>query len=571
MNLLDAITTQARKADDIVAYQAAQPRTWDHWLGNFNALCTRLESEPHGYWGLYYKDSYDFSIALFALLATQRVPLLAPDTSPMTLASMASRVDGMLGELPDGLIWQPSEDARRHAGFPTPSLDPSTPWRLALSTSGSSGDAIIIDKTQRQIESEVEMQADLWREDFDGALIAATVSHQHIYGLLIKVLLPFVLQRPFVAELLPNPRSFLQAVQRHQRAVWLASPAQLKRVNLQMLTGLDRKPVHFIVSSGGLLAKKDATQIQQLFGKPAVEIYGSTETGGIAYRRQYEADASNPWQPLPQVEVRISDDGVLQVQSPFAGEHRATTGDRASLHDDGLFTLSGRADTIVKLEEKRISLTSVERQLEQLPQVTQARALVLPGNREILAACVVLSPAGDQQLNAEGRTSITKTLRTQLADRLEKTALPKRFRFLDEMPMNAQGKTRIADLAAHFEHSERNVLPVVKSIERNEEAVVLVLWVPEDLDYFAGHFPEFAVLPGVAMLLWVRHFAKLHLAFSGGVRQMTQVKFKSMVRPGDELTLTLRLDPATEKLRYRFVRGDTVSASGIMSSKAADG
>lgn len=567
MNLLSIISTDARPALSVVAYQADQVRTWEHWRANFEALCAQLRSHPTGCWGLYFQDSYDFSIALFALWTTQRTPLLAPDASAATLTSLHTQVDGLLGDLPGALSWQSCEHPPVADKVP---YAPASALHLALATSGSTGDALIIDKTQPQIETELHMQADLWRDKFADAVVAATISHQHIYGLLFKILLPLLLQRPFIAELLPNPRSLLQSIQGFPRAVWLASPAQLKRINSDMLAGLDVSPVKLIISSGGLLTTPDAAVIETIFAAPAVEIYGSTETGGIAYRQQWAAKSDNFWQPLPQVEIKISGQGALQVTSPFAGKDLATTGDLATLQNDGLFSLAGRTDNIVKLEEKRISLSAVERQLELATEVTAARVLVLDGPRQVLAAVVVLNPAGNAQLQQAGRASLTRQLRAGLAQQLEKTAIPRRFRFVEEMPMNAQGKTRMADLAILFERNPRKVLPVVQSVERSGNKLVLILWVPEDLDYFPGHFPQYPVLPGVTQLLWVRHFAKLHLDFSGSVRRMSQVKFKSMVRPGTTLTMTLKFDPEEEKLHYSIANADSVSASGIMMARPED-
>jgi 3-hydroxymyristoyl/3-hydroxydecanoyl-(acyl carrier protein) dehydratase len=51
---------------------------------------------------------------------------------------------------------------------------------------------------------------------------------------------------------------------------------------------------------------------------------------------------------------------------------------------------------------------------------------------------------------------------------------------------------------------------------------------------------------------------------------MSQVKFKSMVRPGTTLTMTLKFDPDAEKLHYSIANADSVSASGIMIARTKD-
>jgi acyl-coenzyme A synthetase/AMP-(fatty) acid ligase len=56
---------------------------------------------------------------------------------------------------------------------------------------------------------------------------------------------------------------------------------------------------------------------------------------------------------------------------------------------DGRFRLLGRADRIVKIEERRVSLDALERALREDAEVDDVRVLVLPGQREQLAAVVV--------------------------------------------------------------------------------------------------------------------------------------------------------------------------------------
>ncbi|TGU14677.1 amino acid adenylation domain-containing protein, partial [Mesorhizobium sp. M2D.F.Ca.ET.153.01.1.1] len=109
--------------------------------------------------------------------------------------------------------------------------------------------------------------------------------------------------------------------------------------------------------------------------------------GGIAWRR-WDTDLP-PWQPLPGVQWRI-DDGCLAV----ASAHLDTpdwwrTQDRVEALADGRFRLLGRADRIVKIEERRVSLDALERALREDAEVDDARVLVLPGHREQLAAVVV--------------------------------------------------------------------------------------------------------------------------------------------------------------------------------------
>lgn len=85
------------------------------------------------------------------------------------------------------------------------------------------------------------------------------------------------------------------------------------------------------------------------------------------------------------------------------------------------------------------------------------------------------------------------------------------------------------------------VEPVVLAVERGEDQVVLRCRVPASLLYLQGHFPGFALLPGVVQLDWAIAFARRHLGLTGAPAETLQVKFRKPVRPETEMVLTLSL------------------------------
>ena len=74
-------------------------------------------------------------------------------------------------------------------------------------------------------------------------------------------------------------------------------------------TGRPRAPaLRGVFSSGGPLPPEAADSALALLGVAPVEVYGSSETGGVAWRQR--ARHGDTWQPLPGIEFRI-DDGEL--------------------------------------------------------------------------------------------------------------------------------------------------------------------------------------------------------------------------------------------------------------------
>lgn len=112
------------------------------------------------------------------------------------------------------------------------------------------------------------------------------------------------------------------------------------------------------------------------------------------------------------------------------------------------FILKGRTDRVIKIEEKRVSLVEVEKRLEQLPWISEC--VVIPfeePERLILASVLVLSDEGQAKLATMSKGKFWLMLRSELRKWLEPIAIPRKYRIVDEIPLNSQGKR----LTSHIE------------------------------------------------------------------------------------------------------------------------
>jgi 3-hydroxymyristoyl/3-hydroxydecanoyl-(acyl carrier protein) dehydratase len=107
-------------------------------------------------------------------------------------------------------------------------------------------------------------------------------------------------------------------------------------------------------------------------------------------------------------------------------------------------------------------------------------------------------------------------------------------------------------------------LPEILEERRDTERCELRIRVDAANPWFQGHFPQFAILPGVVQIGWVEHYACTRYGFDGGITALEQVKFKRPILPGAELTLTLRPDTAARRVRYEYRDADTVYSSGAL-------
>jgi hypothetical protein len=304
--------------------------------------------------------------------------------------------------------------------------------RIFLQTGGTTGQPRIWQKTAGNLLGEVLRHAHALQVD-TGDHILATVPPHHIYGLLFSVLLPLV-SRATVERASPFfPQEIAERIVTTAATILVSTPAHLRALSATLTS---RHQLRLVLSSGAPLSAADAADFFARTGLWPLEVYGSTETGGIAVRRQDVADA--PWSPLPQVDCRLQGDGdVLCVHSPYLSPDASkdedgffSTADRAQHATDGRFNLLGRVDGVVKVGGKRVALPDIEKIIAALDRVQDAVVMALPsesGRGQEIVALV----ASDRQA-----ADLTRELR----ERLPSPSWPRRLRCVPAIPTTSAGK-----------------------------------------------------------------------------------------------------------------------------------
>ncbi|MGJ0623845.1 ApeI family dehydratase [Xenorhabdus bovienii] len=68
---------------------------------------------------------------------------------------------------------------------------------------------------------------------------------------------------------------------------------------------------------------------------------------------------------------------------------------------------------------------------------------------------------------------------------------------------------------------------------------IVHLYLDPALDWFRGHFPIQPILPGVAQIDWVMHYAQTLLAPGWSFSSIEMVKFQLPLQPGNRLQLNM--------------------------------
>jgi acyl-coenzyme A synthetase/AMP-(fatty) acid ligase len=388
-------------------------------------------------------DSYRFLTGLLALLHVGADVVLPPNAQSGTLRKIGERFDLLVSdarrpELPRSILIESAE------GAVAPFRLDTERGRLDFFTSGSTGDSKQVEKTATLLEREAEVLETLWGETLGDAQVLGTVSHQHIFGLTFKLFWPLLAGRCFCAETHGAWEVLLGELK--PGALIVSSPAHLTR-----LGGLPALPPQLrprmILTAGAPLPPEAAAETQEILGTAPTEIFGSTETGAIAWRKI--TPGASLWQALPGVAIATHGEGLLRVRSPFiGGDGSCDLADRIAIGADGRFRFEGRADRVAKVEGKRVSLQLLEREMAALPWIEAAAVIAIEGPRSCLGAVAVLTAAGRDELARLGKFRFERLLRRELSSTQDGAVLPKRWRFVDRLPTDGMGKRRAADIAA---------------------------------------------------------------------------------------------------------------------------
>lgn len=511
------------------------------------------------------EDRYDFTVAIWAAWQRRYAVALPPNTKSETLEHLM-RTEDFAAVLHHGD--GPGIDVRKVAQESTgvefkPRVIEPSEYIATLYTSGSTGEAQVCGKKARQLLGEPRVLASNFGVTSDHCILA-TVPARHIYGILFGVLLPMTAGACFVRETPFHSETVADCIRRHHVDTLVSVPVHLRGLlNLEPNSVVLRR----VFSSGAPMPHTTTGALKERFGFDVTEIFGSSETGGIAFR---DSLSQEPWKPLPSVRIDVDSHDRLLVSSPFAdSDHGVPTvcADQVAIVDDGRFHHVGREDGVVKIGGVRVSEKEVERKILALPGVTDAAVKSVkvdrPREHEIWAALV----APDWDL---------KRLRAALLEWFEPVALPRRVRFVSALPRQNTGKILREDFLTLFEsQGERepeeklNSAFPIRFHEHRDEADVechdFEIEVPSDLDYFKGHFEGAPILPGIVQVNEiVLEQSEAVWPDLGPLKRIARLKFQRTIGPGEVLRLELRRKRGTREMRFHITSGDNPCASGSL-------
>ena len=404
---------------------------------------------------------------------------------------------------------------------------------VVFGTSGSTGTSKRIVRTEESLQEDARRLVAAFPDVWGGApAVVASIRPEHMYGALWRVRAPVVAGSVVYEAVVFSVEELLFAREKYGTFLFVTTPSFLeKALKHPDFTAL-RGAFHGIVTSGSLLRGETSLAVAAAVGCCPLEIYGSTETGTVAWRRRV---AGEEWTLVADVACRATEDGRMWVDSPFAMSRPYVMGDIVEFVGERRFLLKGRADRRVKILEKYVSLSEVESALAAHPFVARVRVETYGDEVVRLGALIVPSESGLAVFARDGSSFVAAALRTFLRGKVADVAIPRRFRLVREMPTNEQGKTTVAAVRAVLGAWCRE--PAVLGWQATADALAAELVFPPDTECFKGHFPGFPILPGVAQLYFLRHFAQQAFPDWPRVPTYGRLKFQKVILPGRTVNL----------------------------------
>ena len=449
MTVVNLPLVSALAFDDVLAWRPQGPVRVREFLADARRVARAL---PSAAWVVNLcEDRYHFAVVFAACLLSGKTSLQPASHSSQTLGQLAHDHEGAFAVTDTGFEDLPLPRvafARLEEG----ASEPVTEMPMVagdrtvaiLFTSGSTGLPQPHGKTWAMLVANGRAEAEGLGLLGSHTALVGTVPVQHSYGFESTFLMAlhggcaFWSGRPFYPQ---DVADAVQAVPRPRMVV--TTPFHLATL---LSSDITWPPVDLWLSATAPLESSMAAQVEVRGAAPVFEIYGSTESSQLAWRRTTQGPA---WQLLPDVELVQSGD-VTSAQGGHVGGCVALS-DLIELQDQRRFLLHGRHADLINIAGKRTSLAYLNHQLRAIAGVEDG-AFFMPdeptgdaaGLHVVRLAAFVVAPN-------LARPALMAALRA----RVDPIFLPRPLVWVEALPRNPMGKLPRSALQSLYDQSKR--------------------------------------------------------------------------------------------------------------------
>lgn len=426
-----------------------------------NGLAKALGSDEQQIVGLLMPNSLQFVISYLAIVHAGHIAL------PIDIIYKPLEIDAVIDQVkPRMIITNRANRSRissRHKSVVIfEDLAPSQPTELLrlspgkqiaslFFTSGTTGTPKLAPNTHTNQIWNIRACSEVWAWNHDDSwLISLRLSHW--YGLVMGLSGTLYHGNSLYLQDRFDPQATLKILASGRITMFTHGPVAYGRlVAAKPARRYDLSKVRLFISGSAPLPPRTWKQFKERFGHEILEVYGTTETGRIASNLLDERLPGSPGRPLPDVKLKLGDNGEVMVKSPgvFPGyfhNQRATqnsmnsdgywrTGDLGELID-GRLHLKGRVQEKIRKSGYTISPRDIEWALHKLPAIKEVYVLGLQraGSPDDELVYYLVTDASHEEVMTFCRANLPSVWR------------PDKIIILDEIPKTRSGKPQIVRL-----------------------------------------------------------------------------------------------------------------------------
>ena len=409
---------------------AIRVRSLQPSIGGFSHVCNL------------YQDRLRFSLTLAAALLNGQTTVLPPSDAP---EAISAALVGAEDPIYASSATLPIEDPAPITNFSSVELDAETRQffcQLAASqseigvfTSGTTKRPDRVAKTWSILNegaTVTKLITDRLEASPDKVALLGTTPPRHMFGLEANVFVALGQGLCAYRETIFYPADLDAAVAAARalgrtRIVLVTSPTHLRFLERTIL----RTPeICCVLSATAPLSVPQAERLEARGDLRVMEIYGSTETGSLAFRR---TSSETAWTIAAGLELRQQGEFCV-AQAPHLPD-QVILGDEVELKPNGQFLLLGRKGDRVSIRGKRNHLSALNAVLAEAPGLSDATYLHVKAETDDQLAVAVVP--GDQTV---GEREIKKRTRNYLLKHFDPAFVPKRVLVLNRIPRTPTGK-----------------------------------------------------------------------------------------------------------------------------------
>jgi acyl-coenzyme A synthetase/AMP-(fatty) acid ligase len=301
-------------------------------------------------------------------------------------------------------------------------------------TSGSTGFPVGALKTKENLFDEIEQTTKVL-EKYNIKKVIVTVPFIHVYGTLFGLIYPFMNDIDIVLKEHFLPNDLLDFCE--ENCLVVTTPLYIKSLN-RLQTTKDLSKTLFVSSTAPLFPDV-AKEFNEKFNTNVMHIFGSTETGGAAYKYNTE----DFWTPMSKVIISTNDKEELHIKSPYVSKflyekefkdinQEIQTFDYVEIKNNK-FKLLGRSSQILKVSGKRYSTIQIEAILEEIPQINKALVFVKKDDKKLKEEILDITLESEKQFKEKEITKI-------LQDKLSNIKFSMDLKYVDKIKVSSVGK-----------------------------------------------------------------------------------------------------------------------------------